>query len=189
MSELWPGLDGPSLRYISFPPPLKWQQTFPRKIVVLGSTGSIGCNALEVMAAWPDLFSVQGLACYEQVELLARQAQQFRPPSLAVGNKAGAQKLLELLPANYRPKILVGTKGYAELAQSPEALTVLSAQSGSAGLTGTLAAALAGRVILLANKESLVLAGSMLRDICALTGASILPVDSEHNAIFQCLAG
>lgn len=83
----------------------------------------------------------------------------------------------------------MGSEGYARLAALPEADTVLSAQVGAAGLAGTLAAALAGKVICLANKESLVLAGDMLRQVCARTHASILPVDSEHNAIFQCLAG
>ena len=117
------------------------------------------------------------------------QAGKYRPPYLAVATEEVRARVEDALPANYRPTIFVGQEGYAKLATVPEATTVLSAQSGAAGLAGTLAAALAGRVICLANKESLVLAGSLVRDIAALTGSALLPVDSEHNAIFQCLAG
>ncbi|WP_308622022.1 1-deoxy-D-xylulose-5-phosphate reductoisomerase, partial [uncultured Desulfovibrio sp.] len=102
---------------------------------------------------------------------------------------AAAGALRPLLPAGYAPEILTGREGYARLAALSGAHAVLSAQVGAAGLTGTLAAALAGKMICLANKESLVLAGGLLRAICAGTGAAILPVDSEHNALFQCLAG
>ena len=132
---------------------------------------------------------VLGLSCARNIKTLAEQAQEFRPPSLAVLDEASAAGLRKLLPTGYTPEILVGSEGYARLAALPEADTVLSAQVGAAGLAGTLAAALAGKVICLANKESLVLAGDMLRQVCARTHASILPVDSEHNAIFQCLAG
>ncbi|MCR4665987.1 MAG: 1-deoxy-D-xylulose-5-phosphate reductoisomerase [Desulfovibrio sp.] len=189
MSDLWPALGGPIVNYISFPPPLAWQTRFPRSLVILGSTGSIGRSALDVVSANRDLFTLQGLACFSNVQLLARQADIFRPPYLAVGTDEAASILQDILPPNYRPDIFVGEEGYAKLVRVPEAETVLSAQSGGAGLAGTIAAALAGRVILLANKESLVLAGSLVRDICSLTGAAILPVDSEHNALFQCLAG
>lgn len=142
-----------------------------------------------MVEAKPDFFRVWGLACARNVERLAAQAQRHRPPFLAVLDEAAAEKLAVLLPAGYRPRVLVGREGYAQLAALPEASTVLSAQVGAAGLAGTLAAALAGKVVCLANKESLVLAGGLVRDICARTGAVILPVDSEHNAIFQCLAG
>ena len=189
MSELWPGRHGPNVDYISFPPSLSWQTTFPRKIVLLGSTGSIGRNALAVIDQNPELFSVQGLSCASNALLLVSQASKYRPPYLAVATEEVKASVEDALPANYRPIIFVGREGYARLATVPEATTVLSAQSGAAGLAGTLAAALAGRVICLANKESLVLAGSLVRDIAALTGAALLPVDSEHNAIFQCLAG
>ena len=189
MAELWPGLSGPAIDYISGPPSEDWQRSLPRSLVILGSTGSIGRSALAVVAARPDFFRVMGLACARQVERLAEQALLWRPPCLAVLDEEAATKLRALLPGEYHPRILVGREGYAELASLPEASTVLSAQVGAAGLAGTLAAALAGKVICLANKESLVLAGSLVRDICARTGAVILPVDSEHNAIFQCLAG
>jgi len=189
MAELWPGLGGPVINYISGPPSERWCHTLPRSLVILGSTGSIGRSALAVVAKQPDFFRILGLACARQVNRLAEQAVTFRPPCLAVLDEDAARALHALLPADYHPRILTGREGYAELASLPEASTVLSAQVGAAGLAGTLAAVLAGKVVCLANKESLVLAGGLVRDICASTGASVLPVDSEHNAIFQCLAG
>ena len=110
---------------------------------------------------------VLGLSCARNIKTLAEQAQEFRPPYLAVLDEASAAGLRKLLPTGYNPEILVGSEGYARLAALPEADTVLSAQVGAAGLAGTLAAALAGKVICLANKESLVLAGDMLRQVCA----------------------
>ena len=160
-----------------------------RQRVLLGSTGSIGGNPLAANRSRRRECVVLGLSCARNIKTLAEQAQEFRPPYLAVLDEASAAGLRKLLPTGYSPEILVGSEGYARLAALPEADTVLSAQVGAAGLAGTLAAALAGKVICLANKESLVLAGDMLRQVCARTHASILPVDSEHNAIFQCLAG
>ena len=189
MAQLWPGLGGPSVHYISGAPSRDWCETWPRSLVLLGSTGSIGRSALAVAADHPEAFRMVGFACARNMERLARQAAQWRPPWLAVLDDAAARKLAALLPAGYAPKILTGSEGYARLASLPEASTVLSAQVGAAGLSGTLAAALAGKVICLANKESLVLAGDLIRSVCARTGAAILPVDSEHNAVFQCLAG
>ncbi|MDR1777567.1 MAG: 1-deoxy-D-xylulose-5-phosphate reductoisomerase [Desulfovibrio sp.] len=189
MADLWPGLDGPNISYISPPPSEAWRRAWPRSIAILGSTGSIGRNALAVIAEHADRFEVRGLSCAVNVERLAEQAARFRPPLLAVLNGESARKLKSLLPPGYTPRVLEGPTGYAELAFEPSASTVLSAQVGGAGLAGTVAAALAGKVICLANKESLVLAGDLVRGICRRTGAAILPVDSEHNAIFQCLAG
>ena len=189
MRSLWPGTGGPVIDYISQPPPRLWQEKRQRSLVILGSTGSIGRNAISALDAAREPMAVCGLACGRNIELLASQAARLRPGWLACQEESGAVRLAGLLPADYRPRILFGRQGYATLASLPEADTVLSAQSGSAGLGGTLAAALAGKVICLANKESLVMAGFALRKICALSGASILPVDSEHNAIFQCLAG
>lgn len=188
MSDLWPGLNGPAIRYISEAPSEAWRRGV-RQLVLLGSTGSIGGNTLAAIRSRLRECVVLGLSCARNIKTLAEQAQEFRPPSLAVLDEASAAGLRKLLPTGYTPEILVGSEGYARLAALPEADTVLSAQVGAAGLAGTLAAALAGKVICLANKESLVLAGDMLRQVCARTHASILPVDSEHNAIFQCLAG
>lgn len=188
MSDLWPGLNGPAIRYISEAPSEAWRRGV-RQLVLLGSTGSIGGNTLVAIRSRRRECVVLGLSCARNIKTLAEQAQEFRPPYLAVLDEASAAGLRKLLPTGYTPEILVGSEGYARLAALPEADTVLSAQVGAAGLAGTLAAALAGKVICLANKESLVLAGDMLRQVCARTHASILPVDSEHNAIFQCLAG
>lgn len=188
MSDLWPGLNGPAIRYISEAPSEAWRRGV-RRLVLLGSTGSIGNNTLAAIRSQRCECVVLGLSCARNIKTLAEQAQEFRPPYLAVLDEASAAGLRKLLPTGYTPEILAGSEGYARLAALPEADTVLSAQVGAAGLAGTLAAALAGKVICLANKESLVLAGDMLRQVCARTHASILPVDSEHNAIFQCLAG
>lgn len=189
MLELWPGRGGPQIDYISNAPSEAWQVESPRRLVILGSTGSIGSSALEIVRRNPSFFSVLGLAAGRNVQLLSKQAIELKPPYLAVQTKDAQTKLQSLLPEYYKPCILVGREGYIALASLDDATTILSAQSGAAGLAGTLAAALRGRVICLANKESLVLAGSLVREICSRTGAVILPVDSEHNAVFQCLAG
>jgi len=161
----------------------------PRRMAVLGATGSIGVSALKVAAEHPDHYAILGLAGATNVALLAEQAAAFRPPVLAALHAARAEALAALLPAGYRPDILTGPEGYAALAAMPEADLVLSAIVGAAGLAPTLAAAAAGKVVALANKESLVLAGDKIRDAARASGAVILPVDSEHNAIFQALGG
>lgn len=176
-------------RYITALPSAAWEQEMPRTVVLLGSTGSIGVNALRVIEAYPELFRVQALAGGRNARLLADQARRWRPLWLGVQDKATADAVSALLPSDYRPCIEIGKEGYIRLAKLPEASTVLSAQAGSAGLAATAAAAEAGKVICLANKESLVLAGSLLRGICARSGAVILPVDSEHNALFQAVRG
>lgn len=184
--RLWPGMDGPVVNYIS-PPPDAARAGKPRKLCILGSTGSIGVNALKTLK--PGFFKVHALAGARNIELLARQAMEFRPKKLAVLDAALANRLAQLLPSGYSPEIYFGSTGYEELARDEAADCVLCAQMGSAGLNGALAAALAGKTIALANKESLVLAGGLLRKICFASGASILPVDSEHYAFFQCVAG
>ncbi|OBQ56238.1 1-deoxy-D-xylulose-5-phosphate reductoisomerase [Halodesulfovibrio spirochaetisodalis] len=177
------------IKYISSMPDRAYAETFPRSIVILGSTGSIGTSALKVLDEQPEKFSVIGLAGARNVALLAQQAVQWRPAYLAVLTEDAANELRAALPADYSPEILVGGDGYAQMAQLDEASTVLSAQVGAAGLRATFAAAEAGKVIALANKESLVLAGDLIREVCQRTGAVLLPVDSEHNAIFQALSG
>ncbi len=157
----------------------------------MGCTGSIGRSTLRILEAWKDRFSVTALACGRNINLLAQQAGIWRPPYLAVLEKDGengAAALRRLLPAGYRPRILAGPEGYREAASLEDADVVVSAQMGAAGLRATLAAAASGRTICLANKESLVLAGDFIRSLCSRTGANLLPVDSEHWAIFQCLA-
>ncbi len=157
----------------------------------MGSTGSIGRSTLRVLEAWKDRFSVSVLACGRNIELLAQQAGQWRPPYLALLEKdgeSGEAALRKLLPAGYHPHIFTGPEGYREAASLDDADVVVSAQMGAAGLRATLAAAASGKTVCLANKESLVLAGGFIRSLCTQTGASLLPVDSEHWAIFQCIA-
>jgi 1-deoxy-D-xylulose-5-phosphate reductoisomerase len=123
------------------------------------------------------------------LRLLTAQAAEFRPPCLGILDEARIGELRALLPPDYHPEIFSGQSGYERIAALSETRLIVSAQAGAAGLRATVAAAAAGKVIALANKESLVLAGDLLRRLCAARGSSILPLDSEHNAIFQCLAG
>ncbi|CAK7053987.1 MAG: 1-deoxy-D-xylulose 5-phosphate reductoisomerase [Desulfovibrio sp.] len=164
---------------------------FPRAVAILGSTGSIGVSTLSVLADNPGLFRPVALAAGRNAALLAEQAKTWRPPHLAVLDETTAitlKNIIAPLAANgYTPHIHVGSEGYAAIASLPEADVVVSAQVGAAGLAATYAAVAAGKTVALANKESLVLAGHLVRETAAKTGAVILPVDSEHNAIFQAL--
>lgn len=162
---------------------------FPRSVTILGSTGSIGTSALKIIAAHPEKFQVIGLAGAKNIPLLARQAAQFRPRVLAVLTEKLAAEIATLLPSGYTPEIVVGPEGYRAMAEDPDAEMILSGQVGAAGLAPTMAAAQKGKIICLANKESLVLGGHLIRKTCQDTGSVILPVDSEHNAIFQSLGG
>lgn len=175
--------------YISAWPPLVIEDRFPRRVAVLGCTGSIGVNALKVAALHPDLLRVSALAAGRNAALLAEQAATFRPPLLAVLDEASAKALRAALPPGYSPEILVGPAGYETAAAQPEADVVLSSIVGAAGFPPTLAAARAGKIVALANKESLVLGGHLIRAACRKSGAVVLPVDSEHNALFQGLLG
>ena len=175
--------------YLSSLPGPDRERQWPRPLVVLGSTGSVGRSTLEVVRLHRRRFPVIGLAAGRNIRLLAGQAAEFRPPCLGVLDDSLIGELRALLPPDYNPEIFSGQTGYAAIAALPEAFLVVSAQTGAAGLRATAAAAAAGKVIALANKESLVLAGDLLRGLCAAHGGSILPVDSEHNALFQCLAG
>jgi 1-deoxy-D-xylulose-5-phosphate reductoisomerase len=175
--------------YISTWPPLAPEARFPRHLAVLGSTGSIGVSALRVVAEHPDMFHVVALAGGKNARLLAEQAARFRPPVLAVLDEAAATQLRALLPSGYAPEILIGPKAYEVIAACPEAQMILSAIVGAAGFLPTLAAAQKGKHIALANKESLVIGGRMIRQACRASGAIVLPVDSEHNALFQALCG
>lgn len=160
-----------------------------RCVSILGSTGSIGTSALRVVAKNPDSFHVLALAGAKNMELLAQQAIQFRPEHVGVLDEQGAQSLASLLPKDYSPCIHIGQSGYMTLATLDQAQIILAAQVGAAGLVPALSAAQAGKVLCLANKEALVLAGHLFRQACAQSGAIILPVDSEHNALFQASLG
>ncbi|MFW6005129.1 MAG: 1-deoxy-D-xylulose-5-phosphate reductoisomerase [Desulfonatronovibrionaceae bacterium] len=160
-----------------------------RSVSILGCTGSIGTSALKVIRANPEKFIVKGLAGARNLDLLAEQAHEFRPDMLAVLDRERASELKNRLRSDYQPRIVWGTSGYTEMAEQEDVPVILSAMVGAAGLVPTMAAARQGKVILLANKESLVLAGSLMRSACAESGSVVLPVDSEHNAVFQALQG
>lgn len=175
------------MQYISSLPPEHMQRQWPRSLAILGSTGSIGRSALSFLRLHRDRFQIAALGGGKNIALLAEQAGEFRPACLAVLEERSVPELRARLPQGYQPEIIVGQKGYECLATLAEVDILLSAQSGAAGLRATFAAARAGKIIALANKESLVLAGSLIRKACRQSGASILPVDSEHSAIFQCM--
>ena len=157
-----------------------------KNVAVLGATGSIGASALEVIGWHPDRFRAWALAARAGWEPLARAAATADPAHLALSDEAAADALRGAYdgPA----ELHAGADALCELASADEVDVVLVGISGAAGLAPTLAAARAGKVIALANKESLVMAGPILRAICQETGAVLLPVDSEHSAIFQALA-
>ena len=177
------------MKYISGLSSPVFDQSGQRTLAILGSTGSIGTSALKVVAKNADALKIVALAGARNMPLLARQAAELRPEYLGVLNEEKEAELRTLLPAGYRPRILVGQDGYTAMATLPEADLILAAQVGAAGLVPALAAARAGKVLCLANKEALVLAGDLFREACRISGAVVLPVDSEHNALFQALAG
>lgn len=177
------------MKYISGLSSTVFDQSGQRTLAILGSTGSIGTSALKVVAKNADALKIVALAGARNMPLLARQAAELRPEYLGVLNEEKEAELRTLLPAGYRPRILVGQDGYTAMATLPEADLILAAQVGAAGLVPALAAARAGKVLCLANKEALVLAGDLFREACRISGAVVLPVDSEHNALFQALAG
>jgi 1-deoxy-D-xylulose-5-phosphate reductoisomerase len=154
-----------------------------RRIAILGSTGSIGKQTLEVVRALPDRFEIVGLAAGGYSDLFREQLAEFHPMVSAVGCPSPEQ--LDLLPQN----VLAGVDGLVEVASVPEADVVMIATVGRAGLAPTLAAVGRGKSVALANKESLVMAGSLVTSRARRSGARILPVDSEHSAIWQCLQG
>ena len=157
-----------------------------KRLAILGSTGSVGEQTLAVAEAFPEQFRVVALAAGRQVSKLALQVKRFEPELVAVADAAGAQQLRSSIGGSCR--IVVGAEGLEAVARHPADL-VVSALVGAVGLEPTLAAIRAGRDIALANKEVMVMAGALvLREVRA-KGVSLLPVDSEHSAIFQCLAG
>jgi 1-deoxy-D-xylulose-5-phosphate reductoisomerase len=160
-----------------------------RRLAILGSTGSNGRNALSVVRQFPDRFVVTALAAKRNVALLAEQIRDLAPEAAAVFDEAAAGELKALLPGACRTRVLHGDAGYAAVAAWESADVTLSAMVGAAGLRPTLAAIDAGHTIALANKETLVMAGALVTARAARRGVRILPVDSEHSAIFQCLQG
>jgi len=160
-----------------------------KSLSILGSTGSIGRNVLKIVEMFPHRFSVKALAARSNTELLAEQIEQFAPEIAVVYDADTMQRLKQRLSARSGVEILCDDEGYRAAATADGADIVITAVVGAAGLKPTLAAIEAGKTIALANKETLVMAGEIVIRKAAQKGVQILPVDSEHSAIFQCLQG
>jgi 1-deoxy-D-xylulose-5-phosphate reductoisomerase len=159
-----------------------------KRLAILGSTGSIGASTLAVVDRHPERFEVVALSADRQVERMFEQCRRYRPRYAAMANAAAAVQLQQKVKeAGLKCDVLAGAAGLEQIATAPEVDAVMAAIVGSAGLPSTLAAARAGKQLLLANKEALVMAGGLLMDAVAASGALLLPIDSEHNAIFQAL--
>ena len=159
-----------------------------RQIALLGSTGSIGTQALDVVRDNTDRFEIYALVARQNVDLLAQQAREFRPDVVVIADEQYYAPLKEAL-ADLPMKVWAGADAIADVVQMAPVDVVLTAMVGYAGLRPTLAALEAGKAVALANKETLVVAGELVTATARRTGAPILPVDSEHSAIFQCLVG
>jgi 1-deoxy-D-xylulose-5-phosphate reductoisomerase len=160
----------------------------PRVLTVLGATGTIGVNTLDVVARHPDRFEIFALTGATQVERMVEQCRAHRPRFAVMSEPAAAAALrTRIAEEKLAVTVLEGVEALTEVATAPEVDTLMAAIVGAAGLPATLAAAQAGKRILLANKETLVVAGQLFMDAIAASGAELLPIDSEHNAIFQAL--
>jgi len=164
-----------------------------KAISLLGSTGSIGTNTLRVTSSFPEAFRIVGLAGGRNAALLARQVEEVRPAIVSCRDESTSAELQELLKRRHyamaSTHFAFGVEGCIEVACHPEVTNVLSAISGSAGLIPTYQALDRGKAVALANKEALVMAGQLMMEMASNRGTEILPVDSEHNAIHQCLRG
>jgi len=160
-----------------------------KKLSILGATGSIGQNVLKIVDRFPDRFTVGALSAQSNMVLLAKQVEQYRPSLVAVGDERRADELSALLPSGLAVDISCGESGLCRVATLKDAGLIVTAVVGAAGLPPTLAAIDAGKPVALANKETLVMAGQVVMARAAAKGIDILPIDSEHSAIFQCLAG
>jgi len=159
-----------------------------QNLTVLGSTGSIGNSTLDVVARHPDKFRIIALTANSQIDLLFRQCQQFKPRYAVLLNEQAAIGLRQrITEAGLDIEVLSGAAALEQVSILPEVDAVMAAIVGAAGLHPTLAAARAGKKILLANKETLVMAGNVFMDAVRASGSALLPIDSEHNAIFQAL--
>ena len=157
-------------------------------IAILGSTGSIGTQALDVIEAYPDYFDLQVLTAGKNADLLIEQAKKFQPNSVVITDETQYQKVKEALWSE-DIHVYAGQEALCQVVESKEVHTVLTALVGYAGLKPTIHAIEAGKTIALANKETLVVAGELITKLAQEKGVNIYPVDSEHSAIFQCLVG
>jgi 1-deoxy-D-xylulose-5-phosphate reductoisomerase len=157
-------------------------------VTILGSTGSIGVSTLDVLSRHPDEFSVCALTANQDYKKLFEQCQQFKPAYAVIVDEQAAKKFADLLAdSSLKTELLIGAKHLLTVAELIEAQYVMAAIVGAAGLLPTLAAAKSGKRILLANKEALVMSGKLFLDEVRQNNAELLPIDSEHNAIFQCM--
>ena len=155
-------------------------------ISILGSTGSIGKSTLSVINLHPDRFKVFALGGFNNVDLLLEQTIKFKPSFIAVKDLFSKQILMDKLKdSKLDTEVLYGKEGYNFIASHENVTTVIAAITGSAGLISTIDAAKSGKQILLANKESMVMAGDLINKIVSKNGSTLIPIDSEHNAIFQ----
>ncbi|GBF81323.1 1-deoxy-D-xylulose-5-phosphate reductoisomerase [Aphanothece sacrum] len=161
-----------------------------KKISILGSTGSIGTQTLDIVNQYPEQFQVVGLATRSNVELLAKQIKQFRPEIVAIGDENKLGTLKEAIASfDYSPILLAGEEGVIEVARYGDSQSIVTGIVGCAGLLPTIAAIEAGKDIALANKETLIAGGPVVLPLVEKYGVKLLPADSEHSAIFQCLQG
>ena len=164
------------------------QKHSAQSITILGSTGSIGVSTLDVIARHPDRYSVYALTAHSKVDALAEQCARFHPQCVVVGSAQAAAALTVLLKkAGLKTEVSYGPDALCDVASATACDVVMAAIVGAAGLPSALAAAKAGKKILLANKEALVMSGQIFMDAVQESRATLLPIDSEHNAIFQCL--
>lgn len=162
----------------------------PQRITVLGATGSIGLSTLDVIARHPDRYQVFALSGYSRIDALLALCLRHRPAFAVVpGAEAAAQLREGLAAAGCATEVLEGEAGLCQVASAAQVDAVMAAIVGAAGLRPTLAAVEAGKKVLLANKEALVMSGALFMDAVRRSGAVLLPIDSEHNAIFQCMPG
>lgn len=160
----------------------------PLKLAIFGSTGSIGTQSLDVVSRYPDKFRITALTAGDNVKLLAEQALRFHPESVVIGNEKHYLTLKEMLKGS-GIDVFSGEKAIEQVAADSSADMVLTAIVGYSGLRPTIAAIKSGKKIALANKETLVVGGALIRSLLQESGSTLIPVDSEHSAIFQCLAG
>ncbi len=160
-----------------------------KQIAILGSTGSIGTQALQVIEEHSDLFEVYCLTANNRVEQLAEQARKYNPAAVVIANEAHYNRLKEMLSDKPDIKVYAGARAIDEIVEAGPISMVLTAMVGFAGLSPTIHAIKARKTICLANKETLVVAGELIRDLASEYHSAILPVDSEHSAIFQSLVG
>ena len=158
-----------------------------RHLTVLGATGSIGLSTLDVVRRHPDRFSVYALTAGTKASELAALCREFAPAYAVMADEKAAAELQALLADFPATQVLAGESGLVQVASDEACSTVMAAIVGAAGLVPTLAAVRAGKRVLLANKEALVMSGQLFMDAVAESGAELLPIDSEHNAIFQCM--